>query len=234
MYEKGATIHFDGVTRELQPGEAMSFGRGSTDLDLGDNPILHRRFGRIFWRAGGLWLHNEGSRLPLAVHDRTSTSSVKLAAGREVSLSFPEAAVRFEAGTTTYEILIDLRGTAPTSPESGYATGTEPTIDHSRVPLTADQRLLLVCMAASKLTDPHVPLELPTNKSIAHRLGWTSNQFNRKLDRLCAKFDRIGVSGLVGDTATLAVNRRVRLVDYVLESGLIGPEDLELLPEQAK
>ena len=54
-------------------------------------------------------------------------------------------------------------------------------------------------------------------------------KFNRKLDNLCARFDRLGVPGLKGDVAGLASNRRERLVDHVITTGIIRPDDLQRL-----
>lgn len=225
------SVEYERQVRQIEAGDVATFGRGSDDIDLGDNPLVHRLFGRIFWRSDSWWLHNEGSRLTLSIHDRTSSSTVKLAAGREVSLSFPQSVVRFSAGDTQYEICIDVRDPAIVSESTAprRSSATDATIDQSKVPLSGDQRLLLVALAADKLRNPYEAIELPTNKSIAHLFGWSGTQFNRKLDRLCKKFTRNGVPGLVGDAGTLANNRRLLLVEHAFESGLITAEDLELL-----
>ncbi len=72
---------------------------------------------------------------------------------------------------------------------------------------------------------------LPTNKSVAHRFGWSMTTFNRKLDRMCKKFARSGVSGLVGGPGGLASDRRTRLVEHLVSSGAITLADLDLLEE---
>ncbi|MEP6843532.1 MAG: hypothetical protein ABJA11_08420, partial [Pseudolysinimonas sp.] len=63
--------------------------------------------------------------------------------------------------------------------------------------------------------------------------GWTLTAFNRKLDNVCDKLDRIGVTGLRGGRDNLATNRRLRLVEYAIATRLVTRDDLavlELLP----
>ena len=105
------------------------------------------------------------------------------------------------------------------------------TIDQSQVPLVGEQRQLAVALAETKLREPHKPLVLPTNKAVAHRFGWSMTTFNRKLDRMCKKYARAGVSGLVGGPGGLASDRRTRLVEHLLSSGAITVVDLDLLEE---
>jgi hypothetical protein len=53
--------------------------------------------------------------------------------------------------------------------------------------------------------------------------------FNRKLDNVCDKLDKIGVQGLRGGKGNLATNRRLRLVEYAVATHLVSSEDLVLL-----
>ena len=71
--------------------------------------------------------------------------------------------------------------------------------------------------------------ELPSSAKAAERLGWTITRFNRKLDNVCDKLDRIGVKGLRGGPGALATNRRARLVEYAVASRLVTGDDLPLL-----
>ena len=57
---------------------------------------------------------------------------------------------------------------------------------------------------------------IPSSTDAAKRLGWTNTKFNRKLDNVCEKFERMGVRGLHGDADRLAANRRARLLEYAL------------------
>lgn len=228
-----AWIDFAGEVRRLSPDDQLLFGRGSgADLDIDDNPLLHRRFGRIYFRDGNWWLRNEGSRLPLTLHDRSSTSAFNLAPGGEVSFTFPEASISFAAGASNYEILVDLTTAATNRPffDDDLGDIDPTTVDHSKIPVVGGQRLLLVALAEQKLRHPHAPIALPTNKSVVHRLSWTPAQFNRKLDRLCAKFHRAGVPDLL-DEHGRAVERRRRLVEHTVKHGIITTADLALLDD---
>lgn len=71
--------------------------------------------------------------------------------------------------------------------------------------------------------------EIPSSADAARRLGWATTRFNRKLDNVCEKLDRIGVKGLRGGPGLLATNRRARLVEYAVASRLVTPADLPLL-----
>lgn len=232
-----ARIDFAGDVRRLSSEDQLLFGRGKgADLDIDDNPLLHRRFGRIWYADNSWWLRNEGTRLPLNVHDRASTSTFTLAPGAEVSIRFSEAVVAFAVGESNYEILLDLRNeatssTAPGDPSDAAHAVDPATAEPSQVPVAGGQRLLLVAMAEEKLRNPHTAIAIPTNKRVARRLGWTTTQFNRKLDRLCQKFAASGVQGLVGDLADHASDRRRVLVEHTVKHGVITTADLSLLED---
>lgn len=227
-------VDFAGEVHELEPGDELTFGRGtSADLVIDSNPLLHRQFGRLFYRHGGWWLRNEGRTLPMALNDRSSKSSVTLSSGREVSVSFPQAAVAFRAGNSNYEILLDLPDDEPAAVliDEDFSTAQGLTIDQSQVPLVGEQRLLAVAMCEPQLRDPHGSVGVPANKAVAHRFGWSMTTFNRKLDRLCLKFSQLGVSGLVGTSAESASDRRRKLVEHLIGAGVITLADLDLLED---
>lgn len=229
------TVDFAGEVHVLAPGDELTFGRGaSNDLEIDSNPQLHRRFGHLSFRDGFWWLRNNGNRLTLTLQDQNSRSSATLTSGRETSLTFGSATVAFEAGSTKYEVLLQLGASPVTSGPIGFDNDdslSSMTVDQSQVPLVGDQRLLAVALSESLLRDPHAPLTLPTNKSVAHRFGWSSTTFNRKLDRMCKKYARAGVSGLVGGPGGLATDRRTRLVEHLIASGAVTVADLDLLDE---
>jgi hypothetical protein len=75
--------------------------------------------------------------------------------------------------------------------------------------------------------------ELPSSSAAARRLGWTMSKFNRKLDNVCDKLDRMGVQGLRGGAGKLATNRRARLVEYAVTSHVITRADLPILDDEA-
>jgi len=73
---------------------------------------------------------------------------------------------------------------------------------------------------------------IPSSAEAAKTLGWALTRFNRKLDNVCDKLDRVGVAGLRGGGGKLATNRRARLVEHAVTSHLVTPADLYLLEEQ--
>ncbi len=221
-------VDYCGSITKLAEGDSMEFGRGA-DLDIDDNKFLHRRLGRIFERGGQWWLANLGRSIPITVHDRTSRSEATVAPGTEFLLVYHDAVLRFSAGPTTYEV--DLRQPKPTaSPDLDQGVPTD-TITVSDLPLTDDQRLLIVVLAEPTLADPVAKFRLPTNREAAHRLGWKITKFNRKLDNVCDKLTKKGVTGLHSGGGGVASDRRSRLVRYSIETGLVTPSDLQLLPD---
>lgn len=106
----------------------------------------------------------------------------------------------------------------------------ERTLGHN--PLTEDQKRLLAAMAEPQLRHPGTRLDqMPTIPAVAERLGWPVTKTNRQLDRLCEQLANGGVSGLVSDGRGTAVNRRVRLIAYALDTRLITGTSLSLLDE---
>jgi hypothetical protein len=107
---------------------------------------------------------------------------------------------------------------------SGGSTTIEP------VPLTSTQRLLVVSLAEGVLRQSSPGRgEIPTSAEAAARLHWSMTTFNRKLDNVCDKLDKIGVRGLRGVKGNLATNRRLRLVEYAVATRLVSQDDLYLL-----
>ena len=96
--------------------------------------------------------------------------------------------------------------------------------------LTESQRELILALAEDVLRNS-VPGRgvIPSSADAAARLGWTLPTFNRKLDNVCDKLDKFGVSGLRGGRNKLASNRRARLVEYAISTRLVTPEDLDTL-----
>ena len=154
-----------------------------------------------------------------------------------MALTFHKATVAFEAGSTRYEVLLQLSqpdaDEAAPSVFDGDDSLSSATIDQSQVPLVGEQRMLAVVLCESQLRNPHAELVLPTNKSVAHRFGWSMTTFNRKLDRMCKKYARAGVSGLVGGPGGLASDRRTKLAEHLINSGAVTAADLDLLDAEA-
>jgi len=223
-------VEFCGDERTLEPGEELTFGRAA-DLVIDENRYLHRVLGRFAYSKGSWWLTNLGSAIPLTVSDLGGPSFSRIAPGSTVALSFDSATVGFEAGGAIYELRVDVLGASAADPDDVDPDGwsDEITTTAASLPLTDEQRLLLVALAEARLLDPSSTIDLPTNRQIAARLGWTITKYNRKLDGLCRKFGEAGVSGLHGTSDALARDRRVRLVDHVIHAGVVTADDLPLL-----
>lgn len=235
-----ATVTYRGEVHCLDTEHDLLFGRGSgNDLNVEREPddLVHRRFGRIYFRNGVWWIANDGSRLSLAINDQNSVSSIVLAPGCTAVLSFRQVAIRFSGRTPNYEISIDLgdpgtlSGTPDASESADGAAFGRPTTDQAQMPLVGEQRLLLVALAENKLRNPHEPLALPTNRAVARRFGWSRKTFDGKLGRLAEKFKRWGMTGLVGELAEPATDRRNKLVNYAIDRAIIDVHDLDLLDE---
>ena len=220
----------------VEPGREFSIGRES-DLSVDDNPYLHRRFLRIRAESGLWWLENVGTLLTATVTDASGQVQARLAPGARLPLVFENIHVVFGAGSTSYELTIRTAGgyygpaVSPVSREP-FSRESDETIGH--VPLTTSQRQLIVALAEPLLRQSSAGHgEIPSSGEAATRLGWTLTAFNRKLDNVCDKLDRIGVTGLRGGRDNLATNRRLRLVEYAIATRLVTRDDLavlELLP----
>ncbi|MCL1869450.1 MAG: hypothetical protein FWF90_03430 [Promicromonosporaceae bacterium] len=200
------------------------------DLAVDDNPYLHRRFLTFAFESGIWWLANVGTLLSATVSDAAGGVQSWVSPGNRIPVVFPTTSVVFTAGPTTYELTVVLEG-APYAdvrlPPDAVAAGTT-TI--GMVPFTLSQRQLIVALAEPLLRRDGTSLtQLPSSAAAAERLGWAATRFNRKLDNVCDKLDRIGVQGLRGGPGALATNRRARLVEYAVASRLVTADDLPLL-----
>ncbi|MEY2848527.1 MAG: hypothetical protein RI885_1192 [Actinomycetota bacterium] len=220
-------VEFCGEWYDIVHPADFHVGRES-DLVIDDNPYLHRRFLRIYEDFGLWWLANVGSLLSATVTDSTGGVQAWLAPGARLPIVFQRMQVLFSAGSTTYEFTIH-------SAEDYYDTstmlaGSFGSTTVATVPLTSSQRLLVVALAETVLRQSSPGRgEIPSSGQAAERLHWTMTTFNRKLDNVCDKLDKIGVRGLRGGKGNLATNRRLRLVEYAVASRLVSPEDLVLL-----
>ncbi len=221
-------IEFVDEVYELQPGQTLEFGRGA-ELDIDDNRYLHRKLGRFEYQAGLWFLANIGRSLHISVLDNETQSQATLAPGRELALTFGSATVRFRAGRSTYELTVD--GGSPASRQPADSDETLDTVTMSNIPLTPDQRLLIISLAEPTLRDPASGIQIPPSRQAAARLGWPITKFNRKLDNVCDKLTKSGIGGLHGSPGHLATNRRKTLVELSIQSGLVTPGDLELIDE---
>jgi hypothetical protein len=214
----------------------MTVGRAA-DLIVDDNPYLHLEMVRISELFGIWWIDNVGATIPLRLGDLASPSFSIITPGTSVPLGFVNSVLRFEAGPTSYEL--ELEVVAPSRiTEFVPRPARQPadilieidSFDISPLPLTPEQRLLLVALAEPRLRAGRQEPVFPSNEEVAARLGWTLTKFNRKLDHVCGKLARRGIPGLRGTVGRLAHDRRRRLVDYAVASGLVDTTMLAHLP----
>ena len=230
--DEALVLDFAGEIHRIPRDQAFTIGREG-DLALDDNLFLHRRFLVLQWQTGLWWVVNVGSRLGTTVAEAEGSSRSWVAPGARVPLVFPRMALVFTAGATTYEILLEVPGPLyeVNTPEPGPSQG-ETTV--GQVSLTPSQHLLILSLAEPWLRRTGTgPVDLPRNADAAARLGWSMTRFNRKLDNVCDKLDRLGVKGMRGGPRSHASYRRNALVEYALAARLVTARDLPLLDHAA-
>lgn len=223
-------VEFCGEEYAAEEGQQLSFGRAA-DIVIDDNRYLHRTLGEFRFTNGLWWVVNVGSSIGLSLHDDATPSMARIAPGSSMPIAFESSTLRFSAGGANYELVIDVVGELGPDDDpdvelddSDAAHLAERTTLTTKLPLTDDQFALLVALAAPLLRNEE---QLPTNRQLAHHLGWTVTKYNRKLDGLCAKFAKAGVAGLHGSSDQLAKDRRGRLAEHVVHSGIVRVEHLD-------
>jgi len=216
------------------PEQPASFGRHADVVVDEANQYMHRVVGTFFHQDNNWWLVNK-SKLGHLTLVAANGSHSSLAPDAIAGLTDSRGTVRFEAGPSTYEIEWSrpdpMVWSAP-GEDLVAETTDEMTTQFGVIKLNDEQRQLLAALAERRLTDSTATAsDLPSNAAVAHRLGWTLKKLDRKLDYLCARLDREGVRGLRGGKGIEAVERRARLVEHVISSGMIRPRDLEDLPQ---
>ena len=216
-------IDFCGDVRVVPPGASITFGRAG-DIQIDETRFLHRILGEFTTRHGLWWVENVGSSISFTINDRATTSFAKVAPGTALPLGFEASTVRFEAGGRSYELDVEQARQPHARPSADTdlpVDATELTTTTSSLPLTDEQRQLLEALAAPVLAGT----SLPTNREIASSLGWTITKYNRKLDGLCSKYTKAGITGLRGSSDQLATDRRLRLAQHVIDAGIVGGSD---------
>ncbi|UYG15621.1 hypothetical protein BRM3_08155 [Brachybacterium huguangmaarense] len=222
------SVEFCGEWFDLEDGGELTIGRDAQLAIDEDNQFLHRQFLSIVQVDSLWWLVNIGSRLSATITDSTGTMQAWLAPGARIPLVFPITKVVFTAGPTTYDLSIHAQfpefERSPTADDPAGDTTVGP------VALTVSQKQLILALSEPMLTRDGTGISaVPTSAQAAERLGWSSTKFNRKLDNVCDKLDRLGVRGLRGGPGRLASNRRARLVEHAVFSRLVTADDLPLL-----
>lgn len=220
-------VEFCGEWFRPDPSTPFDVGRDA-DLEVDDNPYLHRRFLRFTFESGMWWLSNVGSMLSATVSQAGGGVQSWLSPGHRLPLVVPLTSVVFTAGPTTYELRLQLEGAPYQTVARDDAPAGETTI--GAAVFTVSQKQLILALAEPMLLREGTSLsEIPSSAAAAERLGWAVTRFNRKLDNVCDKLDRLGVKGLRGGPGALATNRRARLVEYAVASRIVTVDDLPLL-----
>lgn len=226
------SVEFCGEWHQLDEDASFEIGRDA-DLSIDDNPYLHRRFLRVTADNGFWWLTNVGTRLSATVCETSGGVQSWLPPGARLPLVFPLTTVIFTAGPITYELFVHLDD--PPYQSAGVSDVPPGATTVGSVTWTTSQKQLILALAEPMLRRDGTTLsEIPSSADAARRLGWTLTRFNRKLDNVCDKLDRLGVSGLRGGPGAHATNRRARLVEYTVSSRLVTPADLPLLDVSAE
>lgn len=230
----GVTVDFCGEEFVADPGRPLTIGR-TGDVEIDDNPYLHRQFLEVVEDGGLWWLTNVGTTLTATVADKKGLFQAWLNPGARIPLALERFTVWFTAGPTTYDfdIVVDTPAFVATGaeepPHEDERTG-ETTV--GRVSFTPDQKLLVVALAEPLLRRGQGgPAQIPSSADAARRLGWKVTKFNRKLDNVCQKLADAGTRGLHGGPGKLASNRKARLVEHALSTRLVTESDLALLDE---
>lgn len=224
------TLDFAGELHTLTSGDVFVIGR-TGDLEIDDNPYLHRSFVEISAHDDLWWVTNVGSRLPAHLTDPGGLLRTTLAPGARQPLVFPKTLLTFTAGSTTYEILLEFD-----SDDAPPRVTAEPPGDTTIAPtqFTESQKLAVLALAEPLLRRVGTGAsQVPAAVDAARRLGWPQTTFNRKLDNVCEKLDRSGVAGLRGGIGASAANRRVTLVEYAVSTLLVTATDLPMLDAEA-
>lgn len=223
-------VEFCGEWFDVEEGATFAIGREG-ELEIDDNPYLHRRFLTISHHDDLWWLENIGSRLSATVSDSDGNMQAWLAPGARLPLVFAHTTVLFTAGPTTYEL--GIVGDSPTFASSAPERLQVGETTIGPVALTDSQKLIIIALAEPVLRGRGSTASIPTSVQTAARLGWAITRFNRKLDNVCEKLAHHGVKGLRGGQQQLAVNRRARLVEHAVASRLVVAADLDLLDANA-
>lgn len=225
-------LEFAGEWHDLHPGKPFIIGREG-DLEVDDNPYLHRHFLELRHREGLWWVANVGVRLAATISSAGGAVQSWLSPGARMPLVFERNVIVFTAGPVTYEVNL-LTDEAPYEVSRAVDAVMSGETTVMPVSFTTLQRQLIVALAEPMLRREGVSMnELPSSGAAAERLGWTMSKFNRKLDNVCDKLDRMGVQGLRGGPGKLATNRRARLVEYAVTSQVVTRADLPLIDDDA-
>ena len=104
MIQSRVIVDFCGEEYVVTPA-GLTIGR-TADVEIDDNPYLHRRFLEIRNEHDFWWLENVGSTLTATVADDLGVFQAWLNPGARIPLAMSRMLVWFTAGLTTYDFEI--------------------------------------------------------------------------------------------------------------------------------
>ena len=218
-------VRFVDEDRIVAPDATLTFGRQADLVIDSVNRNMHRELGR-FANEDGQWrLINLGRSITIVATDLDGASFARVVPGAAIPLPFTNTAITFSAGRANYRLTTHQPQSASSALSGelppGYEHGNDSTITASSIVFKDEQYALLVALAQLRADGPITAEDLPSNRQLPKSLGWTPSKFTRKLDNLCLKLERAGLTGLVGDSAETARLRRLRLANAAVEQGLV-------------
>ena len=150
MIHSKVTVVFCGEEYSVSPETGLTIGR-TGDVEVDDNPYLHRTFLVVSFENGFWWISNTGSTLTATVADEQGLFQAWLNPGAKIPLAMKKLIVWFTAGPTTYDFEIhvaspafrSVTADAPAEPPSDDEVGAATV---GRVSFTPDQKLLVVAL----------------------------------------------------------------------------------------
>ncbi len=224
-------VEFAGETYTVEQDQTFIIGR-TGDLAIDDNPYLHRSFLELTHEDGFWWVANVGNRVVTTLLDEERSTQMVLGPGARVPLVFRTAVLTFNVGGFTYELNLEASGLAFDRATAPDVASGDTTIGGTS--FTASQLLAILALAEPVLRRAGTGVwQIPTAVQAAARLGWSQTRFNRKLDNVCDKLDRVGVRGLRGGPGKPATNRRANLVEYAVNARIVTAEQLSALDAES-
>ncbi|MDR0488376.1 MAG: hypothetical protein LBG99_03080 [Propionibacteriaceae bacterium] len=223
----GLIVEYEGQRVSLSPDRVFDIGRDA-DLCLDNNPYLHRRFLRISFENEFWWLANIGTGLGATVHDQVTGLQAWLGPSSRLPVVFNRVEVVFTAGPCDYRVTLlndepRWQVAIPHIDSDGDTTVRE-------IGWTQAQHLAVLALAEPMLLREGLGVaRIPTNASAAARIGWPVKRFEKKIDNVCSKLDKLGVEGMRGGVHTHASGRRACLVEWAISTGFVSSADLKLL-----
>ena len=220
-------IEFEDTVNQVLEGTTFDIGR-EADLSLDRNPYLHRRFLRVQHEYDFWWLLNIGQSIGATVYDQQTGLQAWLGPSARLPLVFGRVEVVFTAGPCTYRL--SMINEQPRWQEGVTLVNPEGDATVGEVGWTTTQKLAVLALAEPMLLrEGFGMVHIPSNAEAAERLGWATKRFEKKIDNVCAKLDRLGVDGMRGGVSQHASGRRARLVEWAISTGFVSRADLSLL-----